>query len=148
MRGLLLLGCIALALVFCPGGCDWKTVGNTGGGLGFDVTGDYTITAGWTPFDDIMIWQTGTNLRAVDSREIVWIGNINSAQQAYLQAENQQSGLTEWLRGRIWVHTTLLGTVVRFEGIYQRSDDAETNWFELDAYYNADQWPEDEEVQQ
>ena len=62
-----------------------------------------------------------------------------------MTCQNQHSGLTETMRGRIYLFVGLLGTEVVFEGIYTRSDGAETSPFLASAVYNAAQWPVEEE---
>ena len=143
-----------LLLAFSLGisGCDWSTDAdfNTTQAASFDVSGVYTLSLGEVPWDDLMIWQTGQTLRAQDSRGLFWEGTVGGAGtgadlnwewQVFLQCENQHSGLTEWLRGRIGPVETLLGTFVLFEGIYTRSDNAETSVFEAEAIFNPNQWP-------
>lgn len=158
MRGTVVGGCLLIVLLFSISGCDWSTDADydTSQGAAYDLTGDFTLSNGWAPWDDIMIWQTGQRLRAQDSRGLFWEGTasgtgtngLNWQWQIYLTCQNQRSGLTEWIRGRVLLRTTLMGTVVRLEGIYSRSDNAETSWFEADANYNAAQWPTEEEPAQ
>ncbi len=154
MRGstILRVCCVVAALFFGMGGCDWGSTNTSYRDIDFDLTGDYTLVAGETPWDDIFITQTGNRLDAQDSREIFWRGTVSpsgtGSWQVYLTTDNQKTKLTEWMRGRIWIHTTPLGITVKFEGIYTRSDDAETSWFEANAWYNPDQFAEEEEVVQ
>ncbi len=150
MRGTILVSCITLILTLGLTGCDWSTEGDysTTQSYTYDVSGDYSLVAGEAPWDDIVIWQTGGNLRAQDSRGHIWVGSVSGTggtpafnYQVYLECKNQKTGLMEWIRGRIFRLVLPTGIVIKFEGIYTRSDLAETDWFEANAWYNPEQWP-------
>ncbi len=154
MRGTILVICITVVLTLGLTGCsdEWSSEGDystTQEGLNHDVSGDYTLMYGEAPWDDIMIWQTGSHLRAQDSRGHIWEGSVSGTgmtpafnYQVYLECQNQKTGLTEWMRGRILLVMLPNGLVtIKFEGIYTRSDLAETSWFEANCWYNPEQWP-------
>jgi hypothetical protein len=134
-------------------GCDWSSDADysTTQGAAYDATGLYIVSDGDPKWEQLMIWQNGQTLRAQDNRGtgLFWEGTVsgtgttglNWQWQIYLTCQNQHSGLTEWIRGRIFLFEGLLGTVVRLEGVYTRSDGAETSPFIAEAEYNEEQWP-------
>ena len=142
--------------MFALTGCPWSTEGDTSPHNAGNATGwyiPYLYTSELVPFDSINIWHDGNVLRAQDDRGIIWHGNtgadipttqVTSGEetssvyggfQGYLETTNQDTGLTEWMRGNFFEATLIIYgetfTGVWFEGTYTRSDTYDSGGFLL-----------------
>ena len=161
MRGTVFSGCLILVLILSISSCDWTTNSQKTSSWTdlLDVSGLYILSDGWAPWDTIMIWHYGSTLRAQDSRGtgLIWEGTIGGQSgtsgapaqwQVYLQCQNQHSGLTEWIRGRIFqTEDLLLGPILKLEAVYTRSDGAETSPFIAVAEQNQTFWETGDQTQ-
>jgi hypothetical protein len=166
MRRTALVSLIALALLLGLSGCgDWSTDATVHQTTEGNATGLYTVYQGELPFYTLNLWQEGNSLKGQDSRGLIWHGQtggdlstVGSAGfQIYLECVNQRTGLTEWMRGSIalgsYTYTILVDgeqqeqeiEAAIFEGVYTRSDGAETSAFYMLGPGYEPRWGEEVE---
>ncbi len=167
MRGTVLVSLITLTLLLGLSGCtDWSTDATVARTTEGNATGLYTVYRGDVPFRTLNIWQDGNMLRAQDSRGLSWhgqtsgdLGSVGTGGfQVYLECANQRTGLTEWMRGNMFLGTYVYPILVDgeeeeveieaaiFEGVYTRSDGAETSGFYLLGPSVESRWGTEEEI--
>ena len=147
MRKTLLCSSIIILAMFALTGCPWTSDATSSPHNAGNATGWYTgmlYTGTEPPFFGITIWHDGNTLRAQDDRGIIWHGQTGAdipttlvqdgeegvstygGFQGYLETTNQETTLTEWMRGDFYEATLIINglpyTGVWFEGTYSRSD--------------------------
>ena len=154
-------------LTGCPWGNATTSSHNTGDATGYYYVSwtddNYMLGQSDLPFENMNIWHDGNQLRGQDNRGVMWHGQTGAdipgyaeggdgdggggavtsgtpvGFQVFMEAQNQETHLTEWIRGNIFHGTTefeqwtlddegelvleeVSQTGALLEGLYTRSD--------------------------